>query len=179
MNKKAIIGGGCFWCLEAIFQQIKGVEKIVSGFAGGKIKNPSYKEICSGLTEHAEVIEISYDSDVLSFGDLLNVFWHIHDPTTLNRQGADVGTQYRSIILYQSAEEENIARKSLSDTNQSNLWANPIVTEIAPFTEFYPAEHYHQNYYNDNKDKNPYCSIVIGPKIAKFQKEFSHLIVKN
>ncbi len=171
-----VVGGGCFWCLEAIYQQIKGVHKIVSGYAGGNIKNPTYKEICSGLTKHAEVIEITYDENEIDVKGLLNVFWHIHDPTTPNRQGNDVGPQYRSIILYQNEQEKSIAEASMNAIGETTLWVNPIVTEIAPLDEFYAAESYHQNYYNDNKTKNPYCSIVIGPKIAKFKKEFSHLL---
>lgn len=174
--KKAYIGGGCFWCLEAIFQQIKGVEKVVSGFSGGNIKNPTYREIGSGLTGHAEVIELTYDEEQISFSDLLDVFWHIHDPTTLNRQGNDRGPQYRSIILFQDEGEKNIALESKNKTDDSELWADPIVTEISPYDAFYPAEDYHQNYYNGNKDKNPYCSIVIAPKIAKFHKGFPHLL---
>lgn len=176
MNKKAILGAGCFWCVEAVFQQLRGVEKVVSGYAAGKIKNPTYREICSGLTGHAEVIEITYDDEQITFSDLLNVFWHVHDPTTLNRQGADKGTQYRSIILYANEKEKKWAEESLKATDASSLWSDPIVTEITPLDIFYPAEDYHQNYYNDNKRKNPYCSIVIAPKVAKFQKEFAHLI---
>jgi len=169
------IGAGCFWCVEAIFQNLKGVHAVVSGYASGNIKNPTYREICSGLTGHAEVIEITYDTDIISYSDLLQVFWHVHNPTTLNRQGNDTGTQYRSIILYQNDDEKNLAEKSLAETDASNLWADPIVTEISPMDIFYSAESAHQNYYNDNKNKNPYCSIVIAPKIAKFRKEFSHL----
>ncbi len=172
----ATIGGGCFWCLEAIFQDLKGVEKLVSGFAGGKIKNPTYREICSKLTGHAEVIQITFDAQQISYEELLNVFWHSHDPTTLNRQGNDVGPQYRSIILYHNDGQKQIAEKSLKETEASDLWTDPIVTEIVPMDVLYSAEDYHQNYYNLNKDKNPYCSIVIAPKIAKFRKEFGHLI---
>lgn len=176
MIKTAVVGAGCFWCVEAVFQNLKGVQKVVSGYASGNIKNPTYKEICSGLTGHAEVIKITYDDTVISFADLLNVFWHAHNPTTLNRQGNDTGTQYRSIILYQNEEEKAIAEKSLASTDATDLWSDPIVTEISPMDIFYSAEAYHQNYYNDNKDKNPYCSIVIAPKIAKFRKEFAHML---
>lgn len=177
MIDKITVGAGCFWCVEAIFQNMKGVQKVESGYTAGNIKNPTYKEICSGLTGHAEVIQITYDTNIISFSDLLHVFWHVHNPTTLNRQGNDTGTQYRSIILYQNEEEKRLAEKSLAEADASNLWANPIVTEISPMGIFYPAESYHQNYYNDNKHKNPYCSIVIAPKIAKFKKEFAHLLV--
>ncbi len=172
----AILGGGCFWCMEAIFQNIKGVGQVVSGYAGGKIQNPTYKEICSKLTGHAEVIRITFDPELISYDDLLNVFWHSHDPTTLNRQGNDVGPQYRSIILYDNESKKEKAETSLKITNESELWSDKIVTEIVPLDVFYPAEDYHQNYYNLNKDKNPYCSIVIAPKMSKFKKEFGHLM---
>ncbi len=174
--KQVILGGGCFWCLEAVFQSIKGIEKVVSGYAGGKIKNPTYKEICSGLTDHAEVIQIMYNPDMIMYKDIIELFWHAHDPTTLNRQGNDVGTQYRSIILYENEEEKQTALTSKNQAEANKLWSNPIVTEINKLDTFYPAEVYHQNYYNLNKDKNPYCSIIIAPKIAKFRKEFAHLL---
>ncbi len=173
----ATIGGGCFWCLEAVFQQINGVEKIVSGYAGGKIKNPTYKEICSKLTKHAEVVQITFDSNKITYEHIVELFWHAHNPTTLNRQGNDVGPQYRSIILFENDTQKKIAENSKQKADSSNLWDDPIVTEIVPLLQFYKAEDYHQNYYNLNKDKNPYCSIVIGPKIAKFRKEFSHLLI--
>ncbi len=177
--KLATFGGGCFWCVEAVFQQLEGVEKVVSGYAGGNIKNPTYREIGSGLTGHAEVIQITYDSTKISYKELLRVFWHSHDPTTVNRQGADVGTQYRSIILWHDEEQKALAEKSLKETDASDLWQNPIVTEIKALDVFYEGEAYHQNYYNLNKDKNPYCSIVIGPKIAKFKKEFKDKLKKE
>ncbi len=168
----ATLGGGCFWCVEAIYLELKGVEKVVSGYAGGKIKNPSYREISAGTTGHAEVIQVTYDPKVISYAEVLEIFWHSHDPTTLNRQGNDVGTQYRSAIFYHNEEQKAIAEKSLKDTDASDLWDDPIVTEIAPLDVFYKAEDYHQNYYNLNRDKNPYCSIVIAPKLVKFREKF-------
>lgn len=167
----ATLGAGCFWCVEAIFQDLQGVHKVVSGYAGGEVENPTYYEVCSGTTGHAEVIQVHYDPSVISFEDLLYVFWRTHDPTTLNRQGADVGTQYRSAILYHDEEQKGIAEKSKGETDASDLWRNPIVTEIAPMTKFYPAEDYHQNYYKDNPNQ-PYCRVVIDPKVRKFRKSF-------
>lgn len=167
----ATFGNGCFWCTEAIFQRLKGVEKVVSGYSGGKVKNPTYKEVCSGLTGHAEVIQITYDPAVLSFEELLEVFWKTHDPTTLNRQGADVGTQYRSAIFYHTEEQKNLATEYRKKLDASGAFDNPIVTEITAFTEFYPAEDYHQNYYNLNGTA-PYCSFVIQPKVEKFEQVF-------
>lgn len=164
-------GNGCFWCTEAIFQRLKGVEKVVSGYSGGKVKNPTYKEVCSGLTGHAEVIQITYDPATLSFEELLEVFWKTHDPTTLNRQGADVGTQYRSAIFYHTEEQKNTATEYRKKLDASGAFDNPIVTEVTAFTEFYPAEDYHQNYYNLNGTA-PYCSFVIQPKLEKFQQVF-------
>jgi peptide-methionine (S)-S-oxide reductase len=165
------LGGGCFWCLEAIYQDIKGVHSVVSGYAGGAVENPSYKQVCSGTTGHAEVVQLTYDPEIISFEDLLYIFWRIHDPTTLNRQGADVGTQYRSIILYHDEAQKAIAEKSKREAGASGLWPNPIVTEIAPLGDFYKAEAYHQNYYRSNSYQ-PYCRAVIDPKVRKFRKEF-------
>ena len=167
----ATLGGGCFWCVEAIYQTVKGVEKVVSGYAGGSVENPTYHQVCTGNTGHAEVAQITFNPEVISFEDILYIFWRTHDPTTLNRQGADTGTQYRSIILYHNEEQKAIAEKSLQETDASNLWRNPIVTEIAPLTKFYQAESYHQNYYRTNPNQ-PYCQVVIDPKINKFRKEF-------
>lgn len=167
----ATFGNGCFWCTEAIFQQLKGVSKVVSGYAGGKVKNPTYKEVCSGLTGHAEVIQLTYDSSVITFTELLEVFWQTHDPTTLNRQGADVGTQYRSVVFYHTDEQRQIAEVYRKKLDESGAFDAPIVTEISPLTEYYPAEDYHQNYYNLNGNA-PYCSYVIQPKIDKFKKVF-------
>lgn len=171
----ATLGAGCFWCIEAIFQSLKGVAKVESGYSGGMIDNPTYEQVCSGNTGHAEVTQITFDPEVISFGELLNVFWHTHDPTTLNRQGADVGTQYRSVIFYHSDAQKLTAEKSKSDTDASGLWSNKIVTEISPLTNYFPAEEYHQDYYFNNPGKG-YCSMVIAPKLQKFYKEFSHLL---
>lgn len=167
----ATFGNGCFWCTEAIFQRLNGVEKVVSGYSGGKVKNPTYKEVCSGLTGHAEAIQITYDPAKISFDELLEVFWKTHDPTTLNRQGADVGTQYRSAIFYHNDEQKRLAEEYRKKLDASGAFDNPIVTEITAFTEFYPAEDYHQNYFNLNGTQ-PYCSFVIQPKVEKFQKVF-------
>lgn len=167
----ATFGNGCFWCTEAIFQQLHGVEKVVSGYSGGKVKNPTYKEVCSGLTGHAEVIQITYDPAKISFEELLEVFWKTHDPTTLNRQGADEGTQYRSAVFYHTEEQKNLATLYRKKLDASGAFDNPIVTEITPFTEFYPAEDYHQNYFKLNGTA-PYCSFVIQPKVEKFRQVF-------
>ena len=167
----ATLGAGCFWCVEAVFQDLKGVQRVVSGYAGGSVTNPTYEQICTGTTGHAEVIQITYDPEVISFDDLLYVFWRTHDPTTLNRQGADVGTQYRSAIFYHNDQQKAIAENSKRQTDESGLWPNPIVTEIVPFTEFYEAEDYHQNFYRQNPNQ-PYCRMVIDPKMRKFKKEF-------
>ncbi|HMQ54417.1 MAG TPA: peptide-methionine (S)-S-oxide reductase MsrA [Anaerolineae bacterium] len=167
----ATLGGGCFWCLEAVYQDLVGVEKVVSGYAGGRVPNPTYREVCSGLTGHAEVTQITYDPAVISYDDLLTVFWRIHDPTTLNRQGADVGTQYRSTIMVHNEEQKAIAERSKAEAEAAKLWSDPIVTEIVPLAKFYPAEDYHQNYFNDNPYQ-PYCQMVIDPKVRKFRKEF-------
>ena len=167
----ATFGSGCFWCTEAIFQQVEGVIKAESGYAGGKVKNPTYKKVCSGLTGHAEVIQITYDPSKVSFEELLEFFWKSHDPTTLNKQGADVGTQYRSAIFYHSEEQKKLAEAYKNKLDASGAFDKPIVTEISPFTEFYKAEDYHQNYYNLNGNA-PYCSYVIQPKLEKFKKVF-------
>lgn len=167
----ATFGAGCFWCVEAVFQDLKGVEQVVSGYAGGTVDNPTYHQVCSGTTGHAEVTQITYDPEIISFAELLEVFWRTHDPTTLNRQGADVGTQYRSAIFYHNDEQKAIAEKSKQETDASGLWPNPIVTEIVPFRNFYKAEGYHQNYYRNNPYQ-PYCRMVIDPKVRKLRKEF-------
>jgi peptide-methionine (S)-S-oxide reductase len=167
----ATLGGGCFWCLEAIYQDVKGVERIVSGYAGGHVDNPTYQQVCSGRTGHAEVTQITFDPDVISFADILYIFWRIHDPTTLNRQGNDVGPQYRSAIFYHNEEQKGVAEQSLAETEAAKIWPNRIVTEIAPLDKFYEAETYHQNYYRDNPFQ-PYCQYVIDPKVRKFRKSF-------
>ena len=166
------LGAGCFWCVEAVFVDLNGVHKVVSGYSGGKVKNPTYKEVCSGYTGHAEVVQIHFDPAIISFPDILEVFWHTHDPTTLNRQGADTGTQYRSVIFYHSEEQKMQAEQSKANTDASDLWEDPIVTEISPFTIFYEAEDYHQNYYDENPSQ-PYCRVVINPKLTKFRQKFA------
>ncbi len=169
--KTATLGGGCFWCVEAVFQDLKGVQKVVSGYAGGSVANPTYRQVCTGTTGHAEVVQITYDPEIISYEELLEVFWRTHDPTTLNRQGADVGPQYRSIILYHDEAQKAIAETSKQEPDASELWPNPIVTEIAPLDQFYPAEDYHQDYFRQNPAQ-PYCQMVIDPKVRKFRKEF-------
>ena len=171
--KTATLGAGCFWCIEAVFQNLKGVESVVSGYTGGRVENPTYEQICTGTTGHAEVAQIIFDPAVISFEDLLYVFWRTHDPTTLNRQGADVGTQYRSAIFFDSEEQKKIAEKSKAKTDASDLWPEPIVTEISQLDKFYKAEEYHQDYYKLNPNQ-PYCRLVIDPKIRKLKKEFSN-----
>lgn len=169
------LGAGCFWCVETIFQELKGVESVVSGYAGGTVKNPSYKEVCNGTTGHAEVCQIGYHPEVISLPQLLEVFWQVHDPTTLNRQGGDVGTQYRSVIFYHTLAQKNIASAYLTKLNDAKVFESPIVTEITPFTNFYAAEKYHQDYFNLNGEQ-PYCSGVIRPKLDKFKKVFAELL---
>ncbi len=167
----ATLGAGCFWCVEAIFQNLKGVHRVVSGYAGGTAENPSYQYVCAGTTGHAEVVQMTFDPEIISYEDLLSVFWHTHDPTTLNRQGADVGTQYRSVIFYHTEEQKTIAEKSKKAIEASGLWPDPVVTEITPLRDFYKAETYHQNYYRLNPNQ-PYCRLVIDPKVRKFKKAF-------
>jgi len=167
----ATLGGGCFWCLEAVYKELKGVQSVESGYAGGHVQNPTYKQVCTGNTGHAEVVQIHYNPEQISYKDLLNVFFTIHDPTTLNRQGADIGTQYRSVIFYHNETQREIAESSIKELEQKDLWANPIVTEIKPFQKFFRAEEYHQDYYINNSNQ-PYCQVVIAPKITKFRKKF-------
>ncbi|MCV9385576.1 peptide-methionine (S)-S-oxide reductase MsrA [Reichenbachiella sp. ABR2-5] len=167
----ATFGNGCFWCTEAIFSELKGVSKVESGYSGGQTKNPTYKEVCSGTTGHAEVLQITYDPAVISFDELLEVFWKTHDPTTLNRQGNDVGTQYRSVVFYHNDTQKALAEKYKKELDASGAFADPIVTEITAFDVFYPAEDYHQNYYELNGEQ-PYCNFVIRPKVEKFKKVF-------
>ncbi|AKD04160.1 peptide-methionine (S)-S-oxide reductase MsrA [Pontibacter korlensis] len=167
----ATFGNGCFWCTEAVFQQLGGVEKVMPGYAGGHIENPTYKQVCSGTTGHAEVLQITYDPEKVNYEELLEVFWKTHDPTTLNRQGNDVGTQYRSIIFYHNEEQKKLAEKYKQDLDASGAYADPIVTTIEPLETFYPAENYHLNYYNTHGHE-PYCSFVIRPKLDKFRKVF-------
>jgi peptide-methionine (S)-S-oxide reductase len=166
----ATLGGGCFWCLEAVYQELRGVEKVESGYSGGDVPDPTYREVCSETTGHAEVVQVTFDPEVVSYGDILEVYFTIHDPTTLNRQGADVGTQYRSVIFYHDDEQRRVAEAVISDLESEDIWGNPIVTEVAPFDEFYIAEDYHQDYFRNNGFQ-PYCQVIIAPKVAKFRKQ--------
>ncbi|MFC5534283.1 peptide-methionine (S)-S-oxide reductase MsrA [Rhodocytophaga aerolata] len=174
----ATFGAGCFWCVEAIFQQLDGVQKVASGYSGGQVDNPTYKQVCSGTTGHAEVIQITYDPAKISFEELLEAFWSSHDPTTLNRQGADIGTQYRSVVFYHTEQQRNLAEAFKKQLNDEKAFGKPVVTEISPFTKFYVAEDYHQNYFNENGDA-PYCRVVIAPKLDKFKKVFKDKLKKE
>jgi peptide-methionine (S)-S-oxide reductase len=167
----ATLGGGCFWCLEAIYQDVIGVEKVVSGYAGGHVPNPTYEQVCGKRTGHAEVVQLTFDPDIITYDEILDIFWRIHDPTTPNRQGNDVGPQYRSIILYHNEAQKAAAEASKGAAESADLWPNPIVTEIVPLETFYVAEGYHQNYFKDNR-MQPYCMMVIDPKVRKFRKSF-------
>jgi peptide-methionine (S)-S-oxide reductase len=173
--QKITFGNGCFWCTEAIFESVKGVKSVASGYMGGHIKNPSYKDVCTGSTGHAEVIQLIYDADEVSFDELLLIFFKTHNPTTLNRQGADVGTQYRSAIFYENDVQKQLSEEMIKRLTDENVYDQPIVTEITPASEFYKAEDYHQNYFANNP-QNPYCSAVIQPKLYKFAKEFTEKI---
>ena len=175
--KKAVFGSGCFWCSEAIFERVNGVKDVISGYAGGTKENPSYEQVCTGNTGHAEVVEIIYDPSVVTYDELLEIFWRTHDPTTLNRQGNDVGTQYRSVIFYMDDEQKTKAWGYKKELDKSGAWKNPIVTEIVPFTKFYRAEDYHQDYFEKNPHQG-YCSFVIGPKVEKFEKVFKDKLKK-
>jgi peptide-methionine (S)-S-oxide reductase len=168
----ATLGGGCFWCLETVFAEVRGVSEVISGYAGGQTVHPTYQEVCAGVTGHAEVVHIKFDPQVVSFKELLQVFFTIHDPTTLNRQGADVGTQYRSAIFYHSPEQKRIAEEVISELTAAEVWDAPIVTEVTPLLEFYPAEDYHQKYFARNPQQ-PYCQVVIAPKVAKFRQKYT------
>lgn len=170
-------GAGCFWCVEAVYSDLNGVESVVSGYAGGKVKNPSYKEVCTGNTGHAEVCQITYNPSVISYQELLEVFWQVHDPTTLNRQGGDVGTQYRSAIFYHTDEQKQVAEEFLKTLNEEKVFPDPIVTEITAINNFYPAEDYHQDYFELNGE-NPYCQAVVRPKLEKFRKVFKDKLKK-
>jgi peptide-methionine (S)-S-oxide reductase len=166
----ATLGGGCFWCLEAVYQELRGVERIESGYSGGDVPNPTYRQVCSETTGHAEVVQVTFDPDEVSYRDILEVYFTIHDPTTLNRQGADVGTQYRSVIFYHDEDQRRTAEEVISNLGTEGIWNSPIVTEVVPFDEFYVAEDYHQNYFRNNGFQ-PYCQVIIAPKVAKFRKE--------
>ena len=174
----ATLGGGCFWCLDAAFRQLEGVEKVESGYAGGQVANPTYRDVCTGTTGHAEVVHVTFDPSVISYRDLLGVFFTIHDPTTKDRQGADVGPQYRSIVLYHTPEQRHTAEQVIEELNRNEVWDNAIVTEVSPLTAFYPAERYHQDYYANNPGQ-PYCQIVIAPKVAKVRKAYFDRLVKH
>ncbi len=167
----ATLGGGCFWCLEAVFDDLQGIVDVVSGYSGGTVPNPTYKHVCTGDTGHAEVVQVTFDPHVISYREILEVFFTIHDPTTLNRQGADVGTQYRSAIFYHSPEQKATAEQVIAEFGAAGLWGNPIVTEVTPLQAFYPAEDYHQEYFRRNPDQG-YCRAVIAPKVAKFRKQY-------
>jgi peptide-methionine (S)-S-oxide reductase len=170
-TETAVLGGGCFWCLEAVYNELRGVERVISGYAGGTVANPTYDQVCSGRTGHAEVVQVTFDPQTISFREILEVFFTIHDPTTLNRQGADVGTQYRSAIFFQSPDQEATARAVIDEMTASGIWRGPIVTQVEPLDRFYPAEGYHQNYFERN-EYQPYCQIVIAPKVAKVRERY-------
>ena len=168
----ATLGGGCFWCLEAVFEQLEGVERVVSGYSGGEVPNPSYKEVCRGNTGHAEAVQVTFDPDVITYRQLLEVFFDVHDPTTLNRQGGDVGPQYRSVIFYHDERQRETATDVMEELEEEGRWDGPIVTEVTPLERFYEAEDYHQEYFRENPTQ-PYCRAVISPKVAKFQKTYA------
>lgn len=170
-HEVATLAGGCFWCLEAVYDQLKGVVSVESGYSGGKTTNPTYREVCNGNTGHAEVVQVTFDPAVISFAEILEVFFTIHDPTTLNRQGNDVGTQYRSAIFYHSPEQKAVAEKVIGEISAAKIWDDPIVTEGVPLQKFYIAEDYHQEYFQNNPGQ-PYCQVVVAPKVAKFRKKF-------
>jgi peptide-methionine (S)-S-oxide reductase len=174
----ATLAGGCFWCLEAVYDEIKGVHSVESGYAGGHMDNPSYREVCNGTTGHAEVVQVRFDPNIVSYRDLLNVFFAIHDPTTLNRQGADVGTQYRSVIFYHDEEQKRTAEQLITDLNAQQIWDKPIVTQVEKLDKFYLAEDYHQEYFARNPYQ-PYCMAVVAPKVSKFRKHFLELLKKQ
>jgi len=177
-HEVATLAGGCFWCLEAVFDDLKGVDQVDSGYAGGSAPNPTYRQVCTGTTGHAEVVQITFDPKVLSFKELLEVFFTVHDPTTLNRQGPDAGTQYRSAIFYHTPEQKVIAEQVIAEITTARIWPSPIVTEVTPFTAFYKAENYHQEYFRLNGGQ-PYCRAVVAPKVAKFRKRFRDRLKKE
>lgn len=175
----ATFGNGCFWCTEAIFQSLKGVTRVESGYSGGSVINPTYEEVCTGTTGHAEVIQLEYDENVISFAEILEVFFATHDPTTINRQGNDVGTQYRSIIFYHNEEQKQLANQAIEIANQSGAWENKIVTKVEPFNEFFSSGDYHKDYFNRVGSENSYCNFVVAPKIDKFKKKFKEKLKHN
>jgi peptide-methionine (S)-S-oxide reductase len=176
-ENKATFGGGCFWCLEAVFEQLRGVHKVESGYAGGALSDPTYEQVCTGRNGHAEVVQVTFDPSVLSFRNILDVFFATHDPTTRNRQGADVGTQYRSAIFYHTPEQKRIAAERIAELNAAKIWDAPIVTEVVPLTAFFRAEGYHQGYFRQNPSQ-AYCQAVVAPKVAKFRKQFVDMLCK-
>jgi peptide-methionine (S)-S-oxide reductase len=167
----ATLGGGCFWCLEAVYDELRGVQQVESGYSGGEVPDPTYRQVCTGTTGHAEVVQVTFDPEVVSFREILEVYFTIHDPTTLNRQGADVGPQYRSAIFYHDEDQRRVAEQVISDLEAEGVWDDPIVTEVTPFDTYYVAEDYHQEYYRNN-GYQPYCQVVIAPKVAKFRKQY-------
>lgn len=168
----ATLGGGCFWCLEAVYLEVRGVQSVMSGYSGGSIIDPTYEQICGGNTGHAEVVQVVFDPAIVPFGDLLRIFFSIHDPTSLNRQGGDVGTQYRSAIFYHSQEQKRITEDIIAELNHDGIWKKAVVTEVVELAEFYPAEEYHHNYFQQNS-RQPYCQVVISPKLSKFRKQYT------
>jgi peptide-methionine (S)-S-oxide reductase len=170
-RETATLGGGCFWCLEAVFEQLRGVDKVESGYAGGIVANPTYHQVCSGQTGHAEVVQVTFDPSLISFREILDVFFAIHDPTTIDRQGADVGTQYRSVIFFHTPEQQKVAQERVAELNAEKIWNAPIVTQVVAFKVFHRAEDYHQGYFRGNPGQ-PYCQAVVSPKVAKFRKHF-------
>lgn len=175
----ATFAGGCFWCTEAVFKRLKGVEGVISGYSGGRVENPTYEEVSSGDTGHAEAIQIKFDSSVISFEQLVEIFFKLHDPTTLNQQGSDIGEQYRSVIFYHDEKQKEIAEKVMEQFKRDKVYKDPIVTELTPFTNFYKAEDYHQDYYENNRSSNSYCRIVIDPKIQKLYKDFKDKVKED
>jgi peptide-methionine (S)-S-oxide reductase len=169
--QQATLGGGCFWCLEAVYVELRGVTKVVSGYTGGHVPNPSYERVCSGSTGHAEVVQVTFDPAVAGYRELLEIFFTIHDPTTINRQGADVGTQYRSAIFYHDEEQKRVAEEVIKEIKEAKIWPKPIVTQVVPLDVFYPAEEYHQDYFANNP-MQPYCQVVVAPKVSKFRKRY-------
>ncbi len=174
----ATLAGGCFWCLEAVYDELRGVESVVSGYAGGSVPDPTYQQVCSGATGHAEVVQLTFDPRQVSFRELLEVFFTIHDPTTLNRQGADVGTQYRSAVFYHSPEQRETAHEVIRELEEARVWDAPVVTEVVPLDKFYPAEEYHQEYFRRNPVQ-PYCRVVVAPKVSKFRRKFIEKLKKR
>jgi peptide-methionine (S)-S-oxide reductase len=177
-SQVATLAGGCFWCLEAIFDELKGVNSVVSGYSGGHVPDPTYYDVCTGKTGHAEAVQVSYDPSILSYHDLLTIFFTIHDPTSLHRQGSDVGSQYRSVIFYHDQDQEEIARQVIDEIEAAGIWQAPIVTEVCAFDKFYPAEDYHQEYFLNNGSSTNYCKIVIAPKVSKFRQKYAGRLKK-